>query len=84
MSATNFAAGLGDSVGCASDWWSGGSIPTGSGNTFFVEFDHEIFSTFTLFPSWFKKGKCQFLVKERVQVLVHRLGDQEPVQEKCG
>ena len=54
-------ASLDGSVGCAS-------------YLFFMEIDHEIFSKVILsFPSteqcWFKKGSCQFLVKEWTQVL---------------
>ena len=39
-----------------------------------LETDHEIFFTVILF-SWFKKGICQFLAKECVQILVNHLED---------
>ena len=50
---TLFAAGLGGSVGCSSDWWSGGRgfNPRWVGNILSWRFDHEIFSTVILsFP----------------------------------
>ena len=40
-----------------------GSTPAEIGNIFFVEIDHEIFSTVILSLRWFKKGSCQFLAK---------------------
>ena len=47
-----------------------GSIPTGSSNVL----PYEIFSTVIL-SCWFKKGSCQFLVKEYWQELVKYLED---------
>ena len=48
-----YKAGLGGSVGCTSNWWSGGHgfDPTWSGNIIFMEIDYEMFSTAILsFP----------------------------------
>ena len=42
-------------------------------NQSFTEIDHELFSVSPF--SWFKKGSCQFIVKEFAQVLVNRLED---------
>ena len=61
--------GLGGSVGCASDWWSGGcGFDPARSTTFFhgnliMNFFTVIFSTFR----WFKKDTCQFLAKECAQ-----------------
>ena len=65
-------AGISGSVGCASDWWSGGCEfdPAGSGNILswrlIVNYFLRSFSPFRRF----KEGSCQFLTKECAQVLV--------------
>ena len=61
--------GLGSSVGCASNLWSGGCgfDPHWVGNILswrlIVKYFLRSFSPFR----WFKKGSCQFLVKECAQ-----------------
>ena len=60
-----YSAGLGGSVGFASDWWSGGRgfDPRRVGNMFSWRFIMKYFlRSFSPF-SWFKKGSCQFLAK---------------------
>ena len=59
----------------ASDQMITGSIPTGSGNivSWRLVMKYSQLSFFHL--RWFKKGSCQFLVKECVQVLVNCLED---------
>ena len=72
--ACNFA-GLGGSVRCASNWWSGGCRfdPCWVSNIRSWRFDHEIFSTVILSLPLIKKGSCQFLAKEYVQYLLTTL-----------
>ena len=59
-------AGLGGSLGCESDWWSGGCgfDPRWVGNILswrlIMKYFLRSFSSFR----WFKKGSCQFLSKE--------------------
>ena len=62
-------AGLGGSVGCASDWRPGGRglDPHQGRQHSFVEIDHEIFSTVISLPLIQKNGSCQFLAKECAQ-----------------
>ena len=63
------AAGLGDSVGCASDWWSVGCgfDPCQVGNILSWRLIMKYFlQSFCPF-SWIKKGSCQFLVQECAQ-----------------
>ena len=76
-------AGHSGSVWFASNWWSGGPrfdhcwVQQHS----FMEIDHKYFLwSFSPFL-WFKKGSCQFLVKECVQVLVNCL-ETKLAQEK--
>ena len=70
-------AGLGGSLRCASNWWSGGCRfdPLWVWQHSLAKMYHEIllwsFSSFT----WFKKNCCQFLEKECAQVLVSFLED---------
>ena len=52
-----------------------GSIPTRSGNIFFLEIDHEIFSTIILSLLLIKKDSYHFLAKECPQILVNCLED---------
>ena len=62
-------AGLGGSVGCASDWWAEGFgfDPRQVGNILslrvFMKYFLGSFSPFR----WFKKGSCQFVAKESAQ-----------------
>ena len=63
-------AGLGFSVGCASDWWSGcrGFDSRRVRQHYFVEMHHEILKYFlrSYFPfHWFKNGSCKFLAKKK-------------------
>ena len=52
-----------------------GSIPAGSGNIFFVEFDHKIFSMVNLFLLLIREA-CRMCCGEDVsQVFVNRLED---------
>ena len=70
-------AGLGGSVGCASDWWSGGCRFNSHsvGNILLwrliMKYRLRLLSPFC----WFKKGSFQFLAKECAQFLVNRLKD---------
>ena len=66
---THLCASLSGSVGCASDWRPGcqGFDPRWEWQHSFVEIDLEIFSRVILSFHWFKKGSCQFLVKECAQ-----------------
>ena len=62
-------AGLGGSVGCASDWWSGGCRfdPRRADNILSWRLIMKYFlRSFCLFR-WFKKDSCQFLAKEFAQ-----------------
>ena len=65
----HLAACLGGSVGCTSDWWSGGCgfKPHWVGNILswrmVMKYFLQSFSPFC----WFKKGSCLFLVKECAQ-----------------
>ena len=60
------AAGLGGSVGCESNWWSGGCRFVShwvSNNLWIIKWFLQSFSPFC----WFKKNSCQFLAKECAQ-----------------
>ena len=65
-------ASLGGSVGCTSDWWSGGygfdsrQVQLHS----FMETDHELFSVVILSLSLFQKGQFSVSGKECTQILV--------------
>ena len=61
-------AGLGGSVGCASDWYQEvvGSTPAGWQHSS-LEIDHEIVSTIILSLPLIQEGSCLFLAKERAQ-----------------
>ena len=71
------SAGLGDSVGCASDWRSGSRRFDPS-----LVQQHSLWRlimkyflwSFSPFP-WFKKGSCQFLAKECAHILFNHLED---------
>ena len=71
------SAGLGGSVGYASDWSSGrsGFDPRLVRQNSFVETDYEIFSMGSLPLPLIQKSSCQCLAKECAQILVNRLED---------
>ena len=59
-------AGLGGSVGCTSDWWSGG-FGFGPHRVGYIHYWRLVMKYFLWSFSplrWFKKGSCQFLMKE--------------------
>ena len=66
-------AGLGGSVGCASDWWSGGCgfDPRRLQNSF-VEIDHETFSTVILSHPLIQEGQWS-AVGEMCKIQLNRL-----------
>ena len=65
------------SVGCASNWWSGGNgfdTPWVLQHSFWRLIMKYLLGSF--FPFfWLKKGSCQFLVKECEEILVNCLED---------
>ena len=61
------AAGLGGSVGCASDWRPGGRQHS------FVEIDHEIFSTVILSLPLIQEGQLSVSGERMCTILVNRL-----------
>ena len=64
LTVTLTIAGLRGSVGCMSDWWSGGSTPAGRQRSFVVIWSKNIiFGSFSPFHC-VKKCSCQFLAKE--------------------
>ena len=69
--------GLGYSVWCASDWWSGGRRfdPRRVRQHSFIEIDNEIFSTVIFSLPLIQVGQSKFLAKEYAQVLLNRLED---------
>ena len=70
-------AGLGGTVGCTSDWWSGGCEfdPRRVSNTLSLGFDHEIFSTFILSLLLIQEGQLSVSGKRMYTILVNRLED---------
>ena len=70
-------AGLGDSVGCASDWRPGGRgiDPRRGRQHSFVEIDHEIFSTVILSLPLIQEGQLSVSGERMCTVLVNRLED---------
>ena len=70
-------AGLGGSVGCASDWRPGGRgfDPRRGRQHFFVEIDHEIFSTVILSLPLIQEGQLSVSVERMCTILVNRLED---------
>ena len=70
------AAGLGGSVGCASDWLSRvcGFDPRRVGSILSWRFDHEIFSTVILSLSLIQEGQLS-VSDERMCTMVKRLED---------
>ena len=73
----NKKAGLGRSVGCASDWRPGGrGFDPGLGRQHsFMEIDHEIFSTVILSLSLIQEGQLSVSGKRTCTTLVNRLED---------
>ena len=70
-------AGLGGSVGCASDWRPGGRgfDPRRGRQHSFVEIDHEIFSTVILFLPMIQEGHLALSGERMCTILVNRLED---------
>ena len=70
-------AGLGDSVGCTSDWRPGGRgfDPHRGRLHSFVEIDHEIFSTVILSLPLIQEGQLSVSVERMCTILVNRLED---------
>ena len=70
-------AGLGGSVGCASDWRPGGRgfDPRRSWQHSFVEIDHEIFSTVILSLPLIQEGQLSVSGERMCTILVNRLED---------
>ena len=70
-------AGLGGSVGCASDWRLGGRgfDPRRGRQHSFVEIDHEIFSTVILSLPLIQEGQLSVSGERMCTILVNRLED---------
>ena len=70
-------AGLGGSVRCASDWWSGdcGFDPRRVGNILSWRFDHETFSTVILSLPLIQEGQLSVSGERMCTMLVNRLED---------
>ena len=70
-------AGLGGSVGCVSDWWSGGCRfdPHRQVSNIFVEIEHEIFSMVILSLLLIQEGQLSASGKRMCTILVNRLED---------
>ena len=70
-------AGLGGSVSCTSDWWSGGCelSPCWVRQYSFIEIYHEIFSRVILSLPLILECICQFLPKDGANILVNCLED---------
>ena len=68
-------AGLGGSVGCASDWRPGGRgfNPSRGRQHSFVETDHEIFSTVILSLPLIQEGQLSVSGERICTILVNRL-----------
>ena len=79
-----FCAGLGGSVGCLINWWSGGYRfdPHWVRQHSFSEIDHEIFFTVILSLSLFQERQLSVSGKRMCAILVNLLED--TAQEKCG
>ena len=69
--------GLGGSVGCASDWWSGGCgfKPHQVDNILSWIFDHEIFSTVILSLPLIQEGQLSVSCERMRTILVNSLED---------
>ena len=70
-------AGLGGSVGCASNWRPGGRRfdPRRARQHSFVEIDHEIFSTVILSLQLIQEGQLSVSGERKCTKLVNRLED---------
>ena len=70
----NHRAGLGGSVGCASDWTPGGRgfDPRRGRKHSFVEIDHEIFSTVILSLPLIQEGQLSVSGERMCTILVNR------------
>ena len=71
-------AGLGSSVGCASNWRPGGrrfDPCRGQQHSFIWKFDHEIFSTVILSLPLIQEGQLSVSGKRMCTILVNRLED---------
>ena len=70
-------AGLGGSVGCASNWRPGGCgfNPCRGQQHSFVEINHEIFSTVILSPPLIQEGQLSVSGERMCTILVNRLED---------
>ena len=70
-------AGLGGSVGCASDWRRGGRgfDPRRGRQHSFVETDHELFSMVILSLPLIHEGQLSVSVERMCTILVNRLED---------
>ena len=73
----SWRAGLGGSVGCASDWRPGGRgfDPRRGRQHSFVEIDHEIFSTVILSLPLIQEGQLSVSGERMCTILVNRLED---------
>ena len=72
-----YCAGLGGSVGCASDWKPGGRgfDPRRGRQHSFVEFDREIFCTVILSLPLIQEGQLLVSEERNCTILVNRLED---------
>ena len=70
-------AGLGDSVGCASEWTPGGCgfNPQRGQQHSFVEIGHELFSTVILSLLLIQEGQLSVSGERMCTILVNRLED---------
>ena len=73
----SYLAGLGGSVGCASDWTPGGRgfDPRRGRKHSFVEIDHEIFSTVILSLPLIQEGQLSVSGERMCTILVNRQED---------
>ena len=74
---TQYSAGLGGAVGCASDWRPGGRgfDPRRDRQHSFVEIDHEIFSTVILSLPLIQEGQLSVSGERMCTILVNHLED---------
>ena len=82
----NFFAGLGGSVGCVSDWWSGGRgfEPCPIQQHSFVEIDHEIFSMVIFSLLLIQKGQLSISGKRMCTSTGLPLRGLHLPRKKCG